>query len=156
MSKKIFGAVAGLAVLGLAGAVVNSLFFGPSDEQLIQETLLEATEAARKGEASPVLDSLSRNFEYGDMVPVKMDVAKVIREARPEMILLEPSTKIDGERALVETDIQLTVEFMGMPISQTVPDVAIELKKETSFSGVLPKPKWRVTKVTAENLPQSY
>ena len=156
MVKKFFVVAGVLVFLAIGGAVVNNVFFGPSDEELILETLTEATEAAAEGEASPVLDALSRNFEYGDDSPIKFDVAKVIREAKPDMIILDPNPKIEGDVAVVESDIQLSMSFMGAGIQQTIPDVVIELKKETSFASLLPKPKWRVTKVTAENLPYSY
>ncbi len=154
--KKFGIAAVGLVVLVLAGLVVKGLFFGPSDQELIGRTLAEATEAAAKGEPSPVLDALSRNFEYGDEMPVRIDVAKVVREAKPEMVILNPLPRIDGDGAVVVSDVALKVDFMGMAQDLVVPEVTILLKKETTFRNLIPEPKWRVTKVSAKTLPSNY
>lgn len=154
---KKFGVITLAVVLVVfAGLVVKGLFFGPSDEVLIRQTLAQATEAAAKGEPNEVLDALSRNFQYGEESPIRMDISKVVREARPEMVILNTTPKIDGERAVVVSDVSLKVDFLGMPQDLTVEGVTIELQKETTFQNLIPSPKWRVTKVTAEALPQGY
>lgn len=153
MGKKFLIFAVSAVILVIGGIVVKNLFFGPSDRELIIETMSQATEAAANGEASPVLDALSRNFEYGGEMPISLDIADVVRKAKPTMIILDPEPKIDGDFAVVESDVQFQMDFMGAPVNYTVTDVTIELQKETSFSSLIPKPKWRVTKVEADDLP---
>ncbi len=153
MGKKI-GIGVGLALLlvfGLASLV--SLWFGPSDEELVKASILASTQAAADGQSSEVLDGLSKKFSFGDELPNRFDISKVIKNSKPKISVLEVNPRVDGDLAEVISDVMVEGDFMGFPINQTFENVTITLKKETGFVGILPKKKWRISRVDAENLP---
>lgn len=153
MGKKLgIGAVVVL-VLALIGAILKGLFFGPPDKEMIQATLSDAVEASAEGRPSPVLDALSRNFTYDGMANSPVEVSRVIRAAKPKLVILDMNPKIDGDTAVVRSDVMVTFDMMGFPTTQKVKDVTISLKKEVAFENFLPAQKWKVTSVTAEALP---
>lgn len=153
MGKKIGLIAAVVAVLGLSIAIVASLFFGPTDAQLIKDTLSESTAAAARGETSEVLDGISRNFQYGDDTADRFEISKYVKNAKPKITILDINPQIEGNVATVKSDVMVAADFLGMNMNQTVPNVTITLEKEITFRSFLPAKKWRVTSVQAEALP---
>ncbi|QYK52334.1 MAG: hypothetical protein KF824_08695 [Fimbriimonadaceae bacterium] len=151
--KKLLIAVPVLALIGL---LVSGYVFAPSDKELIQRALDESTTAAREGKPSPVLDHLSRSFTYGGEATSTYDISKLIHQAKPIIVIHDPSPQIDGESARVVSPVSVTVSFMGQDIDSTFPEVNIELKKENGFKWLfVPEPRWRITSVSAQSLPSN-
>lgn len=141
-------------VLALIGVLVSGYIFAPNDKELIQRALDESTAAAKAGKPSPVLDHLSKSFTYGGEATSSYDISKLIHQAKPEIVILNPSAQIEGESARVVSPVQVTVNYMGLDIDNTFPEVNIELKKENGFKWLfVPEPRWRITSVSAQSLP---
>ncbi|MBL8068870.1 MAG: hypothetical protein JNM28_10500 [Armatimonadetes bacterium] len=140
--------------VGLVAFLASGYLFAPSDQQMIDKALKESTDAAAKGEPSDVLKYLSRSFTYGGEAANTFDISKVIHQARPKIAILETRASIHGEDAEVVTPVDVQLDYMGFAINKTIPNVSITLKKESSFKwGIVPEPRWRITGVTAEQLP---
>lgn len=153
MGKKI-GIGVGLAILVVfAIASMVSLWFGPSDEELVKKSILASTSAAASGQSSEVLDGLSKKFSFGEDVPNRFDISKVIKNSRPKITVLDVNPRIEGDMATVVSDVFVEGDFMGMQLNNTFESVTITLKKETGFEGLLPKKKWRISRVDAQDLP---
>lgn len=151
---KIVAALGAVIVLTLVGIWVQAAFFGPSDRTLIMEALDEATTAAKEGRPSPVLERLSSQFNYGDYAPARFDIAKVIRDSKPDITILNKEPNIQGDTATVVSDVRLVMAYIGQSMDTTVPQVTITLRHENAMSYlVIPTKKWRITEVQASALP---
>lgn len=147
-------ALIAIPVVALVALLASGFIFVPSDQELITKALQESTDAAAKGEPSDVLKYLSRSFEYGGESTNSYDISKVIHQAKPKIAIMETKATIDGETATVRTPVDVQLNYIGLDINKTIPNVNIELKKETSFKWmIVPEPRWRITAVTAESLP---
>lgn len=155
MVKKLIWTAIGFVILALAFGMFSVLFMGPSDQEMIAETITEATDAAREGRPSPVLDSLSKDFDYGGELASRFDVSKVVKESKPDLTVLDVNPTITGDTATVVSDVRVNAQIYGFAIDQTIPSVRISLERETGTKWlVIPAPKWRITKVEAEGLPR--
>ncbi|MCB0826575.1 MAG: hypothetical protein KDC26_10325 [Armatimonadetes bacterium] len=153
MKKLILPAIAVL-ILSVVGTIAYQYFTRPSDRILIQESLDETIMAAKEGRPSPVLDGLSKKFTFGDESPLRMDISKVVREAKPDIVVLNPEPTITGDEATIISDVTVKGNYMTMPIGSTFTDVKIVFKRETSNRYlVVPWSKWRIISVEAQNLP---
>ncbi|MBX3113801.1 MAG: hypothetical protein KF836_04475 [Fimbriimonadaceae bacterium] len=151
--KKLLIAV---PVLALIGVLVSGYVFAPNDKELIQRALDESTTAAREGKPSPVLDHLSRTFTYGGEATSTYDISKMIHQAKPVIVILDPAPQIEGETARVVSPVSVTVNYLGLDFNDTIPEVNIELKKENGFKWLfVPEPRWRITSVSAQSLPNN-
>lgn len=151
MGKKI-AVVVGL--LGLVLFFASGYLFAPPDRVLIQQSLNRAVDAARAGQPSPVLDKLSAKFSYGGEWTNRGEIAKVIRQARPEISVLKTDPVVAGNTATIVSPVSLRVNYMGIGVDSTLPEVTIRFEKETGTKWILvPEPRWRITAVEAEALP---
>ncbi|MBX3111113.1 MAG: hypothetical protein KF857_03820 [Fimbriimonadaceae bacterium] len=152
MKKALLVGAVALVVVGVVGFYAGGR---PSDEELIQRTLREAVVASKEGRANPVMDAVSSSFRYGEDMPDRREIARVVRQAKPEIVVLSPKPTISGDTATVHSDVAVKFEFMGMSMDQTVKDVDITFTREPAVEyGVLPSSKWRITQVTGPALPQ--
>lgn len=153
MKKALWVGVVAL-ILFIAGITIKAMFFGPSDKELIQEALKETTVAAREGRPTMVLTNLSKKFNYGGEMPIRMDISKVVEQAKPDISILNPEPRIEGDQATVFSPVAVKMSAMGMSFDNTVPDVTIILEREWSFSGgIFPRKKWKIIEVSADSLP---
>jgi hypothetical protein len=152
MKKWMIGSGA-VAIVGLA-----ALFFvtAPTDEQLIRQAIDESTEASRKGEPGGVLDYLSKSLTFNGLpIMDKQEISKYVRLAKPEITFGEFTPVVQDDKAAVVADVHLKMDFQGLSLDQTVPDVEVKLAKETGFRWlILPGKKWRITEVMAPDLGQ--
>jgi hypothetical protein len=152
MKKWIFGSVA----VALAALAVLSYVTAPTDEQLIRQAIDESTEASRKGQPGGVLDYLSSSLTFNGLpIMDKQEVSKYVRLARPDITFGEFTPVVEGDRAAVVADVHIKMDWQGLKLDQTVPDVEVKLAKETGYRWlVLPGKKWRITEVMAPDLGQ--
>ncbi|MDK3161130.1 hypothetical protein QPK87_31910 [Kamptonema cortianum] len=149
--KKVLLVLVGLGIVGFFAFAVLSQ---PKDQELIAAALDDSVAAAAEGRPSPVLSNLSSDFKYGDETFFAGDIAKVIRDAKPTILIVNKAAEISGDKAVVKTPVKLTMNYMGMSMDSTLPDVTIELRKETGVKWLfVPVPKWRITSVRSESLP---
>ena len=152
MKKWIIGS--GLVAFG--ALVVLFFATAPTDEEMIRQAIAESTEAARQGRPSEVLDYLSRFLTFnGELVFERGEISKLVRLARPEIGFGEYTPVIEGEQAAVIANVHVKLEYQGMNIDQSVPDVQVKLAKESGLRWlILPGARWRITEVTAPDLAQ--
>ena len=152
MKKSLLIGIPSVLVVGLIGAYYVTR---PNDEALIQQTLKEAVVASKEGKANPVMDAISGSFKYGEEMPDRRELARLIKEAKPEFSILTPTAKIEGDTAKVHSDVAVSFSFMTMTMDQTVKDVDITLAREPALDfGIVPSSKWRIVSVTGPALPQ--
>ncbi len=142
----------------VAAAALTVLYFvtAPSDEELIQTAIADATQASREGRPGPVLDYLSKLFTFNG-VPImdRSEISKYVRLARPEIEFADFEPEIVGDDAVVVTDVHVKFSFQGMGMDQTVPNVQVRLARESGLRWlVLPGKKWRITEVSAPEFSQ--
>ena len=143
-----------LPIIVLIGVMASGFIFAPSDQELITRALKNSTDAAAQGEPSDVLKYLSKSFTYDGEATHGAEISKVIHQAKPDIAIMETTARIEGDSATVVTPVDVKLNYMGLDINKTIPNVNIELKKETSFKWLfVPEPRWRITSVTAESLP---
>lgn len=151
MAKKITIAV---ALLGLVLFFSSGYLFRPSDETQIRESLRDALVAAHEGKPSPVLDNLSFDFSYGGQEVSRMDIAKVVRQAKPQLSALNEIPEISGDTAKIVTSIAAKFDYMGFAMDTVVDDVTVTFQREVGTKWlIVPQPKWRIVSVDAPNLP---
>ncbi|MBS1707982.1 MAG: hypothetical protein JSS65_04590 [Armatimonadetes bacterium] len=152
MKKWLAIGVPSLSLLALLGAYYLNR---PSDETQIQQTLKEAVLASKEGKPNPVMEAISSGFKYDGESPDRREIARVVKEAKPEIVVLSPVPTISGNDAKVHSDVAVKFEFMGMTMDQTVKDVEITFAREAAVDfGVLPSSRWRITGVTGPGLPK--
>jgi hypothetical protein len=142
----------------VAAAALTVLYFvtAPSDEVLIRRAITDATQASREGRPGPVLDYLSKLFTFNG-VPImdRGEISKYVRLARPDIEFGPFEPEVSGDQAVVVADVHVKFSFQGAGIDQTIPNVRIQLARESGLRWlVLPGKKWRVTEVTAPELAQ--
>ncbi len=145
------GVPSALAV-GLVGFYYASR---PGDDALIKQALDEAVAASKQGRPNPVLDALSTKFTYQGLSADRGEIAKVVREARPEVTVLSPKPEITGDKAKIRSDVALKFDWMGMSLDKVVKGVEIDFAREPAIDfAVLPTSHWRITSVTGPDLPE--
>jgi hypothetical protein len=143
-----------LALLAVAGIAFQALRSGPSDQEAITQAVEEAVRASREGQPGGVLEHLSRSLTYND-VPVseRGELAKFIRDSRPQVVFDSTQATIDGERAVIQTGAQIEMRLGPVPLSQRIDKVTIVLGKETGFRFlIVPTPKWRIQNIEVEGI----
>jgi hypothetical protein len=141
-----------IAVVAVLAAVAVPFASSPSDEALIQEALDRAVQSSREGKPGGVLEHLSKSMTYNE-IPVdnRAEVAKFIREGKPEVTIEDPRPQIAGGEALVVSPVVVGVRYGPVPIETRIPKVTIVLQREVGRKWlVFPAPVWRITRVTAE------
>ena len=147
MKKWIIGStfvvVAGLVALFFATA--------PSDDELIVLALNESAKASREGKPGSVLDHLSRSLMFnGNVVADRSEIAKYVRLARPDVVFGPIRPVVNGDSAVVNSDVAVKFQFQGLSMDQTVPDVEVKLAREVGFRWIVfPASKWRITSISA-------
>ncbi|MBL8059438.1 MAG: hypothetical protein JNK63_01840 [Chthonomonas sp.] len=138
-------------IVGLLGGFFAKVWLDtPSDQELIRETLREATRNGKEGKPGGVHDYLSGSFKVGDYEPSGADISEFIKSQRPEVTVLEPNPVIRGEVAEIVSPVEIKFGVGNIGASNRVEGVRIVLHKESALKyGVFPTPRWKIVEVTA-------
>ena len=140
----------GIGAAALVSALCIPMFFGPSDQKLIKEALQESVKASREGRPGGVMDYLSSSLKVNEEdVENRGEIGRYIKNARPEVVIENPTPVITGDTATVVSPV--TVTFSIGPVSQParIERVVITLAKETGTRFLIfPAPKWRIKEIT--------
>jgi hypothetical protein len=138
-----------LAVLLTGIKIAISVTHQPSDDKQIQQALTESLDASRKGESGGVLGLLSRQLKVNqDSAPESGQIAKFIRDSRPDITILDRRTLITGDEARMVSPVDLKLEFLGQSFSQRLDNVTLVFHREEARGFLfLPTTKWRLTEV---------
>ena len=83
----------------------------------------------------------------------RAEVARYIRNSKPEIYLENTAAIISGDTAQVVTPADLRIAVGPMPVTLHVDRVVITLAKETGTRFVvLPAPIWRIREIRADHL----
>jgi hypothetical protein len=150
MGKWIAG---GVAVLSLIGALVAVYVFGPKDDELIYSAIQESVKASEEGRPYGVMEHLMGSFTYNETVPNRGQIAMVIRDLKPKVALLGRDLRIDGDNAVFRSPARVSLHESG---TFELPMVSVEMIRQTGTRWMIfPYPKWRVSKVSADQLDAS-
>lgn len=144
------------AVVGLAVLTIVVYAFGPTDEQLINQSLDKAVKSSGDGAPWGVLDQLRGEFAFnGEMIRSRAEVVKFIRDTKPKITLGQRRLVIRGESATIT--VPASVVFEGGATVE-MPDVKIELVRDGGFRWyVFPYPEWKMKSVQTESFdPESF
>jgi len=146
-----------LTIVGCAAFLLllaTPFLFQPKDQDLINQALKESVDASREGRSGSVMEYLSRSLKYNE-IPVenRAEVARYIRNSKPEIYLENTAALINGDSAQVVTPADLRVAVGPMPVTLHIDRVVITLGRETGTRFlVLPAPIWRIREVHADGL----
>jgi hypothetical protein len=151
MKSKWLWLVPILALLALAVGFVLANSSAPPDKVLIRAALNQSIQASREGNPVGVLQQLSRSFKVNDLSGSPMDIAKFIRDNRPDIEIPEPS---DAEIVINESEgtarLVTPVKIKMLSMGATLNEVTIIFRKEDSFKWfVIPSRQWKVIQVYA-------
>lgn len=150
--KKILGITGGVVVLLLVGKVALGFLNQPDDKTLIREAVLEAQKASREGRPGGVLDFLSNSLvvNEGEAGGYKGEIAKFIKNQKPDVEFQSLEPQIFGETARIETQGSVKVSILSFTKDVPIPNVVINLKKEVDHEWlIIPKKSWKITEIRA-------
>ncbi|MBL8047097.1 MAG: hypothetical protein JNJ45_00290 [Chthonomonas sp.] len=145
----------GIALVALFG--LKFALGRPTDEEAIQAALKEALQASREGRPGAVLDFVSRNLKVNSEEAQgagRGEVANYIRNAKPDIEVLNPKPVITGDTATIASPVKVSVRIAMVQLPAVTIDARIGLAKESGREWlIIPVPKWRVTEIQADNIP---
>jgi hypothetical protein len=151
MSKKtiwVLGAVAAVIVALLVVRMVNR----PSDEEMIRRALQESLQASKEGRPGGVLDLLSRDLTVNEVDPGRGQIARFVRDSRPDVDVLDDTPFIAGDEARIVSPVRIRAAILGYTMDRQIEDVTLIFRRERGREWVvLPVDKWRLYSVHAPN-----
>lgn len=155
--------ILGIFVFVLGGLILRVLLTpGPSDQELIRTALQESIKASREGRPGNVLELLSREFTVNEQVVANSrEVARIVRDYKPEVEIQNYEAEIQGDRAFLITPVNLQARG-PIPLGFTLSKVEMEFVKEPKPRFlILPGHTWKLEKVTIapesfQNLAQGF
>ena len=143
-------------VLGIAAAllVLRLTVFAPQpdDQQLISQALQDSIQASKEGRAGGVLDILSQKFRINDQEPGRFDIAKFIRERKPDITVYNNHAVVSGDTARIDTPVEVKLSFLNQNFDQRIDNVTLVFQKEEAHRFiVIPTTAWHLTDVEVPN-----
>lgn len=139
-----------LLVFLVGGKVILSTLQPQDDKKLIQEALTESIKASREGRPGGVMDKLSVNIKYNDqdVSGNSRDIARYIRESKPDIVVENPEPDISGEEAKINSPVTLSVSFLGHSVDKRIKNVTLIFRKESDRDYLIfPATKWKLAEV---------
>jgi len=155
MNRQLLIAVV-CAVAALGVILVRQLGQGPSDVVQIKTAVDEAVAASKAGKPGPVLDFISRSLTLNaDLVGGERgEIAKYIRNYRPDVEVLNFAPRITGDDATLVSPVKLKLKIFTVETEQTVPEVTLKFRREATFRYlIIPGRVWRLTDISVKELP---
>lgn len=147
-------AVAGVAVgviliVGWIGVYSKTT----SDEQLIKDSLAESIRASKEGRPGGVLEILSRQFQInGQTISNETEIARYIRDTRPNVEVLQPDPFIQSNVATIKSDVKLSMPGPFSAVGTTLEDVELKFQKESTMKWLIfPDRQWKLVEVKVPN-----
>lgn len=118
-----------------------------SDREQIQVALKESIEAGKEGRAGSIIDLLSAQFEVNGYEPGSGEIARLVKEFKPDVEVLSPEPVISGDLAEMNSPVNLKIQF---PVARTfsIEDVKFTFEREHATTLLIfPSKKWRLRSV---------
>ncbi len=143
-------------VLGVAALllVLRLTVFAPqpNDQALISQALQDSIQASKEGRAGGVLDILSQKFRINDQEPGRFDIAKFIRERKPDITVLNTHAIVSGDTARIDTPVEVKLSFLNQDFDQKIDNVTLVFQKEEEHKFIDIQTKaWHLTDVEVPN-----
>lgn len=139
----VLGAVATLLVLRFTIFAPQ-----PNDQVLIAQALEDSLQAGKEGRPGGVLEILSRKFRINEQEPGRFDIAKFVRENKPDVNVLNKSAVVSGDTARIETPVEVKVSFLNQKFDQRIENVTLIFEKEDAYRYlVIPTRTWKLKDV---------
>ncbi|MEA2553375.1 MAG: hypothetical protein QOJ65_1551 [Fimbriimonadaceae bacterium] len=142
----VYGSVLLLATL----LVLRFTIFAPKpdDQKLIAEALRQSIQASKEGRPGGVLEILSNKFKINQQSPGRFDIAKFVRENKPDVEVSNSHAIVSGDTARIDTPVRVKVSFLNQNFDQTIDNVTLVFQKEDTYRYVVfPTRQWRLTDV---------
>jgi hypothetical protein len=98
------------------------------------------------------MDLLSDNLKYNeiDTSPNRNQIAKFIRDSRPDVSVTNPIAAVNGDDAKIVSPVDMNVSFLGQVRSFKLNQVTLDFHKEPARQFLIfPSTQWRLVSVTA-------
>lgn len=149
--KTIVLTVIGLAVILLA---LRLTIFAPQpdDQKEIAQALQNSIQASKEGRPGGVLDLLSDKFKINQQTPGTFNIAKFIRDNRPDITVANTNAVISGDTARIDTPVHVSFNYLTQTVNQDIPNVTLEFQKEEGHKYIFfPDTEWHLTNVEVPN-----
>ena len=145
-----------LSVLGLAALllVLRLTIFAsqPNDQKQIAQALNDSIQAIKEGRPGGVLDLLSDKFKINDQAPGSFNIAKFIREQKPDIDVANTTAVVSGDTARIDTPVHVKFSYLTQTFDQNVPNVTLIFQKEEGHRYIFfPDSEWHLTSVEVPN-----
>ncbi|HVT12329.1 MAG TPA: hypothetical protein VHE55_08675 [Fimbriimonadaceae bacterium] len=139
-----------LAVLAVGGRYIYGIANRPDDKTQIRQALAEAIKASKEGRSGSVIDLLSEHFKVNGEQPGFGQVAKLIKESHPDIVVDDTDPVVSGDSAQITSSVKVTGTFFGGgQQSFSFKDVQLYFKKESAMDWLIfPTTKWRLSDVS--------
>jgi len=143
-------------VLGVvvALAILRFTIFAPApnDQQLIAEALRQSIQASKEGRPGGVLDILSSKFRINDQSPGTMNIAKFIRDSKPDVDVSNMTAVVSGDTARIDSPVHVRATFLTQTFDQQIPNVTFVFQKEDAHKFlIIPTTEWHLTDIEVPN-----
>ena len=124
----------------------------PNDQVLIERALQESIQASKDGRPGGVLDILSSKFRINDQSPGRFDIAKFIRQNKPDVTVYNTKAVVSGDSARIETPVEVKLSVLNQNFDQRIDNVTLVFQKEDAHRYlVIPTTEWHLTDVEVPN-----
>ena len=150
-TKIIVLSVVGLAVLLLA---LRLTIFAPQqdDQKEIAQALHDSIQASKEGRPGGVLDLLSDKFKINEQSPGRFDIAKFIREQKPDIDVANTRAVVSGDTARIDTPVHVKFSYLTQNFDQKIDNVTLVFQKEEGHKYIFfPDTEWHLTDVEVPN-----
>ena len=145
-----------LTVLGLAAMllVLRLTIFAPpnNDQQQIAQALQNSIQASKEGRPGGVLDLLSDKFKINEQSPGTFNVAKFIRNQKPDITVANTTAVVSGDTARIDTAVHVKFSYLTQTFDQNIPNVTLVFQREEGHKYIFfPTTEWHLTNVEVPN-----
>ena len=145
-----------LSVIGLAALllVLRLTVFAPApnDQKEIAEALQNSIQASKEGRPGGVMDLLSDKFKINEQTPGSFNIAKFIRDSKPDITVSNTNAVVSGDTARIDTPVHVKFSYLTQTFDQNVPNVTLVFQKEEGHKYIFfPDTEWRLTNVEVPN-----
>lgn len=149
-ATKTFLIMGTLLVLLVGGRVIVGVANPQDDKTLIQQALADSIKASREGRPGGVMEKLSDNIKFNGQNENgnQRDIARYIRESKPDVVVENTDPTINGDEATIVSPVHLSMSMLGQSIDKQMKGVTLVFRKENDRDWlIIPVKKWKLAEV---------
>jgi hypothetical protein len=145
-----------LSVIGLAALllVLRLTVFAPQpdDQKEIAQALQNSIQASKDGRPGGVLDLLSEKFKINEQSPGTFNIAKFIRDNKPDITVANTTAVVSGDTARIDTPVHVKFSYLTQTFDKDIQGVTLVFQKEEAHKYIFfPTTEWHLTNVEVPN-----